>query len=348
MTALEIADVHAGYDDVPVLRGVHLLVEEHRLVALLGPSGCGKTTLLRAVAGFHPVAHGRIRVGDRVVESAESHVPAHRRRVAVVPQEGSLFPHLDVTANVAFGLKGRDRRDVADRVDRMLELVGLTEQRRRQPHELSGGQQQRVALARALAPEPDLVLLDEPFSSLDAQLRDQLRQDVRDMLLRERATALLITHDQQEALSLADEVAIMRDGRVRQQAGPATLYSRPADAWTARFLGDSVIVDATVLDSGGRAETVLGTIDVAGPRAARSVLLRPEQLRIGTEGVPGTVERTVFHGHDSLAHVRLADGTTVAVRTPGAAPGPGREVRLGVVGPGWLLPGSTDGEDPRL
>ena len=336
MTALEISDVHAGYGDESVLRGTDLRIDEHRLVALLGPSGCGKTTLLRAIAGFHPVTQGRIIVGDRLVESPDRRVPAHRRRITVVPQEGALFPHLDVAANVAFGLKGRSRHDVAERVDRMLELVGLSAQRRRQPHELSGGQQQRVALARALAPQPDLVLLDEPFSSLDAQLRDQLRQDVRDMLVRERATALLVTHDQDEALSLADEVAVMHDGRVRQQDAPAALYAHPIDAWTARFLGDAVIVEARSIH-GGRAETALGPIVVAGPGGARQVLLRPEQLRMGPTGVAGTVERASFHGHDSLVQVRLRDGSHVTVRTPGGPPGPGQDVRLTVAGPGWLL-----------
>lgn len=336
MTSLSVRDLRAGYGRGDVLVGADLEVTAGSLVALLGPSGCGKTTLLRTIAGFHRASQGQVRVGDHVVEGPGRHVPSHRRRVTVVPQEGALFPHLDVAANIGFGLRGV--ADAAARVEEMLDLVGLAHERHRHPHQLSGGQQQRVALARALAPRPDLVLLDEPFSSLDAQLRDSLRQDVREMLAREKATALLVTHDQQEALSLADEVAVMRDGRVCQQATPATLYAQPVDTWTARFLGDSVIVDADVAADGSRAETVLGSLQVRGADGGRHLLLRPEQLRLGAVGVRGTVGRTTFHGHDSVVHVRLDSGSTVTVRTLGLAPAPGHEVSVGVEGPGWLLP----------
>jgi iron(III) transport system ATP-binding protein len=219
--ALHIAGVHAGHPGVAVLRGVDLHVPGGALAAVLGGSGCGKTTLLRVVAGFHPLDAGTVRLGGRLVAGDGVDMAPERRRVGLVPQEGALFGHLTVAGNVGFGLDRAARR--GGRVQEMLELVGLPGYERRMPAELSGGQQQRVALARALAPSPDVVLLDEPFTALDAGLRSEVRDEVRAALRRAGTTAVLVTHDQQEALGCADVVAVLRDGRVVQAAGPREL-----------------------------------------------------------------------------------------------------------------------------
>ena len=207
---------------------------------MLGPSGCGKTTLLRLIAGFERVDAGRITVGGRVVSDPSTHLAAERRGVGFVPQEGALFPHLDVRSNIAFGLPRKERG--GPRVAELIDLLDLGGLEQRLPHELSGGQQQRVALARALAPTPELILLDEPFSSLDAGLRDRLRQEVRDILARAGVTTLFVTHDQAEALSIAETVAVMRDGIVEQAGTPEAIYSRPSSRWVADFLGEVEVV----------------------------------------------------------------------------------------------------------
>src|SRR5690606_34432698 len=221
---------------------------------------CGKTTLLRCIAGFERIDEGSIRLGDSVVAGPGVHQPPHRRRFAVVPQEGALFPHLSVAGNVGYGLDraARDR----GRVDEVLELVGLAGYGRRMPHELSGGQQQRVAVARALAPRPAMILLDEPFSALDAPLRAEPRRDVRPALHEDGATAILATHDQEEALSLADQVAVMRDGRVVQQGTPTSVYAAPADAWVGGFVGGAVLLPGSRSPAGVR--TVLGDLALRG------------------------------------------------------------------------------------
>ncbi|GLI01522.1 ABC transporter ATP-binding protein [Phytohabitans aurantiacus] len=317
---LSVTGVRKSYGDVVALDGVDLDVPAGTLVAVLGPSGCGKTTLLRCVAGFEHIHSGRIDVDGRRVAGAGPHVPPHRRRVAVVPQEGALFPHLNVAANVAFGLDRAARR--SGRVDEVLALVGLPGFGDRMPHQLSGGQQQRVAVARALAPRPPLVLLDEPFSALDAGLRADVRRDVRQALHTDGATALLVTHDQGEALSMADRVAVMNAGRIVQYGPPAAVYREPADPWVAGFVGEAVLLAATVDGTG--AATALGRIALRGPAPAglHTVLLRPEQLRISDNGggVAATVVRHDFHGHDALVQLQLADGTRVTARVLDTTP----------------------------
>ena len=340
--ALVLAGVRAGYPAAPVLHDVDLVVPTGELVAVLGSSGCGKTTLLRTIAGFHPVDAGTITVNGTVVAGGGVDVRPEQRRVGLVPQEGALFGHLDVAANVGFGLARRDRRSGRwdARVAEMLELVGLAGYGRRMPAELSGGQQQRVALARALAPAPALVLLDEPFTALDTGLRAEVREQVLAALRAAGATAVLVTHDQQEALGAADVVAVLRAGRVVQAGAPHEVYRDPVDLGVGAFVGDVVVLPATA--RGGWAQTALGPVAVIGPDGPGSVLLRPEQLRLtGSGAVLATVVETVFHGHDST--VRLdAGGVVVHSRIAGSSlPAVGERVGVEVDGPGRMYPGRT-------
>jgi len=337
--ALQVDRVHAGYPGNPVLDGVDLEVPAGALVAVLGGSGCGKTTLLRAIAGFHPVDGGTIRLAGRLVAGDGVDVPPERRRVGLVPQEGALFGHLDVARNVGFGLDRAARR--GGRVEEMLELVGLGGFGRRLPGELSGGQQQRVALARALAPAPALVLLDEPFTALDAGLRAEVREQVRAALRAAGTAAVLVTHDQQEALGAADLVAVLRDGRVVQSAAPRELYGEPADLGVGAFVGEAVVLAASV--RGGRAETALGPVAVPPgvPDGDGNVLLRPEQLRLAPPNgspVRATVTDVVFHGHDTTVLLDV-DGLAVRCRTAGpVAAAVGARVDVAVTGTARFFP----------
>lgn len=330
MTRLDVHGLGAAYDS-PVLHNASLSIPSGQLVALVGGSGAGKTTLLRAVAGLHRPAAGTIRLGDRLLDGPGTHVPAHRRHVTLVPQEAALFPNLDVRGNVAFGLERDPDRD--RRVDELLELVDLSGLGRRRPHELSGGQAHRVALARALAPRPELVLLDEPFAALDAGLRESLRRDVRAMLRAERATALLVTHDQAEALSMADEIAVMGQGTVLQQGHPTQVYDRPVDAWTARFIGESVLLHAT--PHGAQVRTVLGLVDVAGG-SGRHAVIRPEHVIVSDTGLEARVERVTYRGHESLLELDV-DGTRVLSRCGGQAPREGARIRIRPPTTTWLV-----------
>jgi iron(III) transport system ATP-binding protein len=342
MSSLTITGVTKSYGTTPVLAGVDLHVPEGNLTALLGPSGCGKTTLLRLVAGFDDPDRGTVEIGGRTVAGPGRSVAAQRRHIGFVPQEGGLFPHLSVAGNVAFGLPRRQRRD-AGRVASLLELVGLDPAlAERSPHQLSGGQQQRVALARALAPAPSLVLLDEPFSSLDASLREETRQAVADALAAAGATAVLVTHDQAEALSMADLVAVLRGGRLVQLADPRTLYRSPRDLDVATFVGESVVLDADV--RAGRAHSVLGVLDLERicPDGPARVLLRPEQLRLGPAAGPGPrarVRAVDFFGHDARVRLELPSGVALSARLEGwDLPAAGDDVTVDVLGAALPFP----------
>jgi iron(III) transport system ATP-binding protein len=310
---LEVRDLWKGYATNEVLRSVDLDVPHGSLSAVLGLSGCGKTTLLRVIAGFERAQKGRVALSGRVLDDGRAYVVPERRDIGYVPQEGALFPHLDVQANVGFGLSRTERRGRT--VGELLEMVGLSSLARRMPHEISGGEQQRAALARALARRPDLLLLDEPFSSLDATLRGTVREEVSSLLRRQGTTTVLVTHDQEEALSLADSVAVLRDGKIIQQGSPSDIYGAPTDARLAGFLGEANLIEARIEDD--RAQTPLGAlelrVDPSRPTARTGiVVVRPEQLRVraGAEdglGVHGTVEQCRYYGHDALLRIRTED-----------------------------------------
>jgi iron(III) transport system ATP-binding protein len=313
--AIAVHGAAKSYGSVQAVRPTDLEVGPGELFAVLGPSGCGKTTLLRLIAGFERPDTGEVLVGGNLMAGPSCWVPPERRRIGMVFQDYALFPHLTVEKNVRFGLSRSSGAD--KRTQFALELVGLQHKGDRYPHELSGGERQRVALARALAPGPEVVLLDEPFSSLDATLRAGLRREV-ELILREAETcAVFVTHDQEEALSLADRIAVMRDGEVVQVGSPEDVYYRPADRWTAQFVGEVNLLQG-VADPVGIA-TEIGFFDLAapaGPGIVR-VAIRPEQLELRPDE-KGNAEITdrEFRGHDVLYRLRHETGGTVLIQRP--------------------------------
>ena len=341
--AISAADVHKSYGTTQAVAGTTVEVARGQLVALLGPSGSGKTTLLRIVAGLEVPDRGTVTIGGRLVAGDGVWEEPERRRIGMVFQDGALFPHLTVAKNIGFG-------DVADgRVEECLALVGLSARAGAYPHELSGGERQRIALARALAPAPEVVLLDEPFASLDAGLRASLRDEVAGILRAAGASALLVTHDQHEALAVADVVVVMRDGRVAQTAAPAEVYHRPSSRWVAEFLGDAVVLPGHA--SGGAVECDLGTFP-ADPAAAGAVevIVRPEELHLEAVGaetavgpaVTARVLRCTFNGPDQIVLLALPGGREVRSRCLGTEEwAPGSEARIRVRGTVRLIPASA-------
>jgi len=313
---LEVKDVSAGYGGKPVLSDVSFHVRPGGIACLLGPSGCGKTTLLRAVAGFEPVMSGDIRVGGRCMSHVGITVPPEQRGIGMVFQDNALFPHLSVSGNIAFGLRGKSSAERDATVAELLEVVGLVDTGGRFIHELSGGQQQRVALARALAPRPEVVLLDEPFSSLDADLRERIGQDVCRILAEREVTTLLVTHDQNQAFALADQIGVINDGRLLQWDTAYNLYHEPADRFIADFIGQGVFLRGTLRTSDS-VETELGLI--RGNRAyiwpvgsQVDVLLRPDDILPDPEShMQGTVVARAFRGAEILYSLHLQTGATV-------------------------------------
>jgi len=346
MPGLSIVGVSHAFGAKAVLHDVALEVATGELVCLLGPSGCGKTTLLRLAAGLEELQAGRIAIAGNEVAGPRRSLPPERRNVGLVFQDFALFPHLTVRDNVAFGLAGRPAAERRARALALLETIGLAEAAASFPHVLSGGQQQRVALARALAPEPSLVLLDEPFSGLDSRMRERLRDDARQLLKGAGVSALMVTHDAEEAMFMADRIAVMQAGRILAVQTPHELYFAPSDAAVAAVFGEPNVLAARV--AGGRALTALG--DVAAPGhpegAAVRVLLRPEGLRLGPVG-SGPQARVVearILGRTTLALLELtaAGGAALQLRARiastevpaiGAAVGLGFEARLAHVFP---------------
>jgi iron(III) transport system ATP-binding protein len=352
MAELRCEHVAAAYGTRRVLADIDLTVPESSLVAILGASGCGKTTLLRVIMGFERTGFGRVLVGDMVVaDSQRIHVAPEKRGVGYVAQEGALYPHLNVAQNVTFGLRRSQRKDF-NRIAELLHMVGLDEDyATRRAGELSGGEQRRVSLARALAPRPRLVLLDEPFTGLDAALRVDTRQAVLQALRREGTTAVLVTHDQAEALSMGDRVAVLRDGRLVQTASPSELYQNPVDLDVARFVGDAVILSGHA--SSGAVTCDLGSLPLLDNRihGPVDVMLRPEQISLerghrDTESCrTATVTDLTYLGADSRIELRLDDGTRslVAKTNSYQAPRLGEIVGITVVGPAVAYPHNHPG-----
>ncbi|NCA68716.1 MAG: ABC transporter ATP-binding protein [Sphingobacteriia bacterium] len=318
---LEVRDVSVAYGANPIVRSVSFVLEPGIVGCLLGPSGCGKTTLLRAIAGFEPISQGEIHLHGRRVSVPGETLAPELRRVGMVFQDFALFPHLTVAQNVGFGLRRLARAARARRVEELLELVGLAHTARRYPHALSGGMQQRVALARAMAPRPEILLLDEPFSSLDAEQREQLAREVRDLLKREGVTAILVTHDQLEAFAMADQIGVMAEGRIRQWDTGFGLYHEPADRFVADFIGQGVLLPASVVDA-TRVKTEFGRVAGAKPHGLRPgaeavVLIRPDDL-LYDESSPrrATVVERAFRGAEYLYQLRLENGTEVLCLVP--------------------------------
>jgi iron(III) transport system ATP-binding protein len=328
MPLLQLSDVCHAYSHHRVVDHLSFTLEQGSIGCLLGPSGCGKTTVLRCIAGFEALHCGEIRIKDRVVSSERLHLPPEQRRIGMVFQDYALFPHLSVADNIAFGLRRASAEERRRRSGDLLATIGLSGQGGKYPHELSGGQQQRVALARALAPSPDLLLLDEPFSNLDVDLRERLSYEVRDIIKNLGATAILVTHDQHEAFAIADEIGIMNEGRIQQWDLPYNLYHRPKNRFVADFVGQGVFMPGTVVDA-QRVRVELGMLASKVPvecglgcaacdrQCHVDVLLRPDDI-VHDDASPMQAEvvHKAFRGAEILYTLRLASGARVLSLVP--------------------------------
>lgn len=331
---LVIRNLRKSFGDLNVLQGVNLEVNSGELLSVIGTSGGGKTTLLRLIAGFETPTDGSIELHGAVISSPESVVAPEVRRIGIVPQDPTLFSHLNIFENVAFGLKKTSKVEKRERVKYLLSLVRLESLEERFPHELSGGQQQRVALARALAPTPELLLLDEPFAALDAHLRAEIRHDVQTVLAELKMTAIMVTHDQDEALSIADKVAVLRDGVIVQIDSPRAIYNRPIDSDVATFLGDAVIVEGVV--EGNKVSTPLGSLSLSKefPNGTKGkVAIRPENfyLQPHLDGDSVVIGRQFF-GHDAIIDVQTPTAIIKARTSGPLSPELGMKVTVWVRG----------------
>ena len=318
---LHVEDIELGYDGTPVVCGLDFQLEAGEIGCLLGASGCGKTTALRAIAGFEDLSRGVIRINDRLVSAPGTRVAPERRSVGMVFQDHALFPHLTVEANIGFGLRRLAASKRHERIRELLALTGLTGLDQRYPHELSGGQQQRVALARALAPEPAVLLMDEPFSNLDAGLRRQMGDEIRSLLKARGTATLMVTHDQQEAFALADRIGLMFNGRMLQWDTPYQLYHRPICRYVAAFTGRGSYIRAEVEDGGREIRHALGTSPLpdeveAGPGQVLELLIRPDDIRPDRNGCPARVVNRQFQGADILYKLELESGERVGALFP--------------------------------
>ncbi|MGY6631074.1 MAG: ABC transporter ATP-binding protein [Wenzhouxiangella sp.] len=314
---LTVDNIHLGYGDMPVVQGLSLDLGPGEIGCLLGASGCGKTTALRAIAGFEPIDQGRILVAGKLVSSPSLKLAPEKRSVGMVFQDHALFPHLTVAANVGFGLNRLKRAERQRRIGELLELTGLTGLDHRYPHELSGGQQQRVALARALAPAPQVLLMDEPFSNLDTRLRRRMGEEIRGMLKARGTTTLLVTHDQQEAFALADRVGLLRDGRMLQWDTPYQIYHQPGSRYVAAFTGRGSYLEATVARE--QLHHALGQSplpDKRPPGQILALLIRPDDIRPDAEGRPSRVIARQFQGADILYRLKLDSGEEINALFP--------------------------------
>lgn len=313
---LSIDQVSIAYDSTVVVRDISLQLQQGEIACLLGPSGCGKTTLLRAIAGFEKLKSGQIRIRDAVVSSKQLHQPPEQRHIGMVFQDFALFPHLDVAGNIAFGIRNLKRSEQKKRIEKLLKLVSLQDYGKRYPHELSGGQQQRIALARALAPKPDVLLLDEPFSSMDVELREELSKEVRQILKHENITAILVTHDQNEAFAMADRIAVMNQGSIEQWADDYMLYHQPQTPFVADFIGKGNFISGEVSDT----ETIKCELaDIKSkvpenclPGCAVNIFIRPEDVIEDNSSVlKATILDCDFRGADFIYTIKLPSGTVL-------------------------------------
>jgi iron(III) transport system ATP-binding protein len=322
VSSLEVSHLQVSFGEKLILDDLSFSLKEGQIAALLGPSGCGKTTLLRSIAGLIRPAAGTIRFGKQLVSLSSLVLPSHKRKIGYVPQEGALFPHLTISENIAFGLdKSVFTKDqIRQTTQEMLQLINLQGYESRMPDELSGGQQTRVALARALAIKPAIVLLDEPFSALDAQLRGDLRSDVIQLLRSQNTTAILVTHDREEALVSADIVALMRDGQIIQQGTPEQVYSLPISPSIAISTGDALVLDAGQDSNGSTYYLFHKGASVQLDRVKGQIVIRPEEIKISREISPQSISGAIFkidyYGHDAMISIRIKS-EVVVVRIPG-------------------------------
>ena len=320
MSSLEISHLKVSLGNRLILDDLSFSLAEGQIAALLGPSGCGKTTLLRSIAGLIQPSDGTIRFGKQLVSLSSLVMPSHKRKIGYVPQEGALFPHLSVADNIAFGLDRSvfTKDQIRQTTKEMLNLIGLNGFENRMPNQLSGGQQTRVALARALAIKPAIVLLDEPFSALDAALRGDLRADVCDLLRKSNATAILVTHDREEALVSADVVALMRDGQIIQQGSPEAVYSTPISPAMAVSTGDALVLDASKMADGST--SYLFNQSTGTAIASGHIVIRPEEIKIerniSATSPKGRISKIDYYGHDAMVSIDIA-GNSLKVRIPG-------------------------------
>ena len=321
MSSLEISHLNVSLGNRLILDDLSFSLAEGQIAALLGPSGCGKTTLLRSIAGLIQPSDGTIRFGKQLVSLSSLVMPSHKRKIGYVPQEGALFPHLSVADNIAFGLDRSvfTKDQIRQTTKEMLNLIGLQGYESRMPNQLSGGQQTRVALARALAIKPAIVLLDEPFSALDEALRDDLRSDVINLLRASKTTAILVTHDREEALVSADVVALMRAGKIVQQGSPEAVYSKPISPAIAVSTGDALVLDAQRL-ADGSTSYLFNPAAVGASSESGQIVIRPEEITIdralSATSPKGRISKIDYYGHDAMVTVEVA-GQSIKVRIPG-------------------------------
>jgi iron(III) transport system ATP-binding protein len=322
VSSLEVSHLQVSFGEKLILDDLSFSLKEGQIAALLGPSGCGKTTLLRSIAGLIQPAAGTIRFGKQLVSLSSLVMPSHKRKIGYVPQEGALFPHLTISENVAFGLDTSifTKDQIRQTTKEMLQLIDLQGYESRMPNQLSGGQQTRVALARALAIKPAIVLLDEPFSALDAELRGDLRSDVIQLLRSQNTTAILVTHDREEALVSADIVALMRDGQIVQQGTPEQVYSLPISPSIAISTGDALVLDAAQ-GADGSTHYLFNKGDSAQLNGVKGeIVIRPEEIKISREitsqSISGAISKIDYYGHDAMISIRI-NGQVVVVRIPG-------------------------------
>lgn len=318
MTSLDVSHLTVNFADRTVIDDLSFNLKEGEIASLLGPSGCGKTTLLRAIAGLLQPREGTIRFGSQLVGVSTVVLPPHKRRTGYVPQQGALFPHLNVAKNIAFGLDKKElsTQEINATVSEMLSLIGMSGYENQMPTELSGGQQTRVALARALAVKPKMVLLDEPFSALDAELRNELRSEVVALLRKQGTTAILVTHDREEALVSSDKVVLMRDGKIAQYGTPEEVYESPVSPSVAVSTGDALILKARQSDNGST-RYAISSLESESKNAIASngyVVIRPEEISVSKNsslGVAGTLIQLDYYGHDAMLVIKLENGSEI-------------------------------------